>query len=68
MVKENKPINKTDKLPKTFLIRIIHNKNNSWQGTISSPGWPEPIPFRSSLDLMKLIENNIILTKPENEK
>ncbi len=45
--------------PKPFLIKIINNNSNTWQGIVSSPYWKKERTFCSSLELMEIINEEI---------
>ncbi len=60
--------NKIFDFPKSFLIRIIDNKNNTWQGVVSSPYWEKDMTFRSSLELIEIINKEIKKQNKKNNK
>lgn len=41
----------------TFIVDIKSTQNNTWQGTVNWVGNQEIKPFRSALELMKLIDS-----------
>ena len=44
---------------KTFVIDIKSVQNNTWQGTILWTQTQQKIPFRSSLELIRLLDSAI---------
>jgi hypothetical protein len=42
---------------KTFVIRILNQQNATWQGVITRVDKKEERPFRSLLELIKLIDS-----------
>jgi hypothetical protein len=42
---------------KTFVIRILNTQNATWQGVITHVDKQEEQPFRSLLELIKLIDS-----------
>ena len=48
--KENKRVNAT------FVVQIQHRQNATWQGTVVWADRNETKPFRSALELIKLID------------
>ncbi|SMP67988.1 hypothetical protein [Anoxynatronum buryatiense] len=44
-----------------FLIRIQYQQNNSWQGTIQWLDNRKIIPFRSTLEMILLMEEALVL-------
>jgi hypothetical protein len=47
---------KTNKKP-TFLIQMLDNQNMTWQGTITFLDDNQKLPFRSVLELIKLMDS-----------
>jgi hypothetical protein len=43
--------------PKTFVIRILNRQNATWQGVVTHMDKKEDRPFRSLLELIKLIDS-----------
>ncbi len=41
----------------SFAVQIIHTQNATWQGTVSWVGAKQTVPFRSALELLKLIDS-----------
>ena len=41
----------------TFIVNIKNNQNHTWQGTVRWVGTQKEIPFRSALELIKLIDS-----------
>ena len=44
-------------LNKVFVVKILNKQNASWQGTVTWTETGKTKPFRSALELMKLIES-----------
>lgn len=40
----------------TFVIRVQHRQHSTWQGLVTCMETREEVPFRSALELMKLID------------
>lgn len=45
---------------KMFVIKILNTQNASWQGTITWTETDKTEPFRSALELIKLIDNAVL--------
>ncbi len=43
----------------SFVIQIHNNKNFTWQGTVRWVEKEQEIPFRSALELLKLIDSSL---------
>lgn len=41
----------------TFIVNIKNNQNHTWQGTVRWVEAQREIPFRSALELIKLIDS-----------
>ncbi|WP_459780259.1 hypothetical protein [Blautia glucerasea] len=41
----------------TFIVNIKNNQNHTWQGTVRWVETQKEIPFRSALELIKLIDS-----------
>lgn len=41
----------------TFIVDIKCKKNHTWQGTVKWVGGQKEIPFRSALELIKLMDS-----------
>ncbi|NBK91633.1 hypothetical protein D5278_06495 [bacterium 1XD21-13] len=52
----------------SFVVRVQHKQNNSWQGRITWMEKNQTLHFRSAWELLKLIESAVETTKgPEEE-
>lgn len=40
----------------TFIIRVQHRQHSSWQGVVTWTEQQKTVPFRSALELLKLID------------
>ena len=53
----------------TFIVRVQHRQNSSWQGRITWMEEDKTINFRSVWELIKLIESAVdTVSDPEEEK
>ena len=53
----------------TFIVRVQHRQNSSWQGRITWMEEDKTIQFRSTWELMKLIESAVnTVSMPEEEE
>lgn len=43
----------------TFIVQISSCQNASWQGTVTWADGRETVPFRSALELIKLIDSAV---------
>lgn len=50
----------------TFIVNIKNNQNHTWQGTVKWVEGQEEIPFRSALELIKLMDSAMELSSEEN--
>ena len=53
----------------TFVIQILNDQHATWQGTVNWVEQKKNLPFRSTLELIKLIDGALESEKaePENE-
>jgi len=51
----------------TFVIQVLHQQNATWQGTITWTSSQLTKPFRSALELMKLIDSTLDLYSSTTE-
>ncbi|MGI6028443.1 MAG: hypothetical protein ACOX81_03410 [Candidatus Heteroscillospira sp.] len=49
----------TDRGERAFLVRITDTQNATWQGTVTWIDDQEVRPFRSALELLKLIDSTL---------
>lgn len=76
LVKERKKIMTDDELLSrhgdigTFIIRVQHRQNSSWQGRITWMEKDKTISFRSIWEMVKLIENAVdtVSVSPEEDE
>lgn len=54
-IEQEKKPNKTA----TFAVQITHTQNATWQGTLNWVDTKQTVPFRSALELIKLIDSAI---------
>ena len=53
----------------TFIVRVQHRQNSSWQGRITWMEEDKTVQFRSVWEMIKLIENAVdSVSKPEDEE
>ena len=53
---------------KTFVIDIKSFENNSWQGTICWTQTKQTVPFRSALELIKLLDSAVAVSEDKKSK
>jgi len=51
----------------TFVIQVISNQNATWQGTVQWVDKKKTVPYRSMLELIKLI-NSAVEDSPGNDE
>ena len=51
----------------TFVIQVISNQNATWQGTVQWVDQKKTVPYRSMLELIKLI-NSAVEDSPGNDE
>ncbi|HPE16461.1 MAG TPA: hypothetical protein PK597_05845 [Oscillospiraceae bacterium] len=51
----------------TFVVRILSTQNATWQGTVAWTDGGKTQPFRSALELMKLIDSTLGKTEEETQ-
>lgn len=44
----------------TFVIRIKYCQNNSWQGVVTWAEKQQTVPFRSAIELIRLIDEALV--------
>ena len=52
----------------SFIVRVQHRQNSSWQGRITWIEKNQTVYFRSVWEMMKLIENAIDTVSPQEEE
>jgi len=52
----------------TFLLHVQYHQNTTWQGTVEWLESKRKMPFRSTLELIQLIEQVVGAVKPEAEE
>lgn len=52
----------------TFIVRVQHRQNSSWQGRITWMEQDKTISFRSVWEMVKLIENAVDTVLPDEEE
>lgn len=48
---------KNENRGETFIVAVKCQKNHTWQGTVKWVGGQKEIPFRSALELIKLMDS-----------
>lgn len=43
----------------TFVVRILNTDNATWQGTVAWTEGKKTVPFRSALELLRLIDGAV---------
>lgn len=51
----------------TFVIKIERCQNETWQGKVTWADENKSISFRSALELMKLMNEAMVITKSQNQ-
>lgn len=51
----------------TFIVKILYQQNNTWQGTVNWADQRKEQHFRSALELIRLIDDAINEGKPKQE-
>ena len=64
LLKEVMVIIRSDKR-EAFVIKVLHQQHSSWQGTITWVSGNETRPFRSVLELIRLMDETIMNGQPE---
>lgn len=49
----------------TFVVQIVDSQNATWQGTVTWTEGRQTKPFRSALELLKLIDSSLEEKSPE---
>ena len=52
----------------TFIIQMLDNQNMTWQGTITLLDTNQKMPFRSLLELLKLMDSAMTQFDSEQEQ
>lgn len=52
----------------TFIIRVQHRQHSSWQGVATWTDKQKTVPFRSALELMKLIDGALASEAEDEDK
>nr|WP_177298225.1 hypothetical protein [uncultured Blautia sp.] len=50
----------------TFIVNIKNSQNHTWQGTVKWVERQEEIPFRSAIELIKLMDSALEISDEEN--
>ncbi|MBM6948044.1 hypothetical protein H6A20_05110 [Mordavella massiliensis] len=50
----------------TFIVRVQHRQHSSWQGVVTWAEQQKTVPFRSALELLKLIDGALDADGPED--
>lgn len=61
----DKRVKKIELSGQTFIIDIKDNQNNSWQGTIQWVQEQKKVSFRSTLELIRLMDSAIVSDEDE---
>lgn len=49
----------------TFVIRIMNTQNATWQGTVTWTDEKREVPFRSALELIRLMDSALGTDSPD---
>ena len=52
----------------TFIVKILYQQNNTWQGTISWADTKKEQNFRSALELIRLIDDAMQASPEEKQE
>ena len=52
----------------TFVIKVMNTQNATWQGTVTWTDGKRTEPFRSALELIKLMDSALEETSPPSDK
>lgn len=52
----------------TFIVNIKNSQNHTWQGTVKWVERQEEIPFRSAIELIKLMDSALELSGEDSER
>lgn len=52
----------------TFIIRVQHRQNSSWQGLVTWAEENKTVSFRSALELIKILDEVITTDEKEDTK
>ncbi len=61
-------MNNGNKRQSSFIVEIKDTKNQSWQGNLTWVEKKEKVPFRSTLELIRLIDSAVTPTEIESQK
>lgn len=50
----------------TFIVNIKNSQNHTWQGTVKWVERQEEVPFRSAIELIKLMDSALEISDEEN--
>lgn len=64
---ENKNIKAAKTNGQTFVVDIKCRQNHTWQGTVNWVEQKKTLPFRSALELIKLMDSAMEEAEPEEE-
>lgn len=51
----------------TFVVRILNTQNATWQGTVTWTDGRRTEPFRSALELIRLIDSTLLEQEEEGD-
>ena len=51
----------------TFVIKVMNTQNATWQGTVTWTDGKRTEPFRSALELIKLIDSTLLEQEEEGD-
>lgn len=52
----------------TFVVSILNTQNATWQGTVTWAEGKQTQPFRSALELIRLIDSTLLEQELQDEK
>ncbi len=61
-------LNPSNRLKETFVVKIEHCQNNTWQGKVVWADENKKVTFRSALELMNLMNEAMAHAKSQGER
>lgn len=61
-------LNPSNRLKETFVVKIEHCQNNTWQGKVVWAEENRKVTFRSALELMNLMNEAMVQAQSQGER
>jgi len=58
---------RSSKAKETFVVTILSSQNSTWQGTVTWIDKKKTLPFRSMLEMLKLIDSVVNSETPSDD-